>query len=694
MNEPIPRAQWAQTSQLTKFSQWASISHLAQWAQTECVPRVIQISRWLKAQWASISHEAQWVRTECFPHVIPISQSGPSFILGPVGPRRMFSQCKPDQPVAVVPVGQSFTPGPVGPCGIVSKCEPNDPIADSPVGSTETPDPVDETDRPIQIDFMKIVPTDRPASLVDTPPSSDLGIHSWGEQWENMSISTADTEAEQNGRQRICSPTGWRVSDTRVPPNTEEDEVINCPWIDCLLKGESDELSSSGIRNYNKDPQCDENIDFNSDREPTSDESSWEDYEACSDDLVIISKERAPEIRNVTICRKENSSVGSGTDGRNSDIGDLADFSADEEESQVEQFSGCRIPGCQCEGRIEYMEWDSDDMTDSEDSEWEDPDERANRLWVEQYNYDLIEGMTLMTYTPPPRKNRRRRYEDNVKYAPEVQESNCRTSEMGFQTEEESPQLEPALQPRTDADEDISSCRDKKDNYGPQKRAGSDTYFPSEEHSEFFDRPVTESMTARAGSDTDFPSGEHSEFFDRPVTESVTAQAGSDTDFPSGEHSEFVDRPVTESVTARAADTEEILVMNVSTVATEQSELREMVLGETNKRGIPVCSVECTPEHRRPENISPGALQHVEMSNNQRNCVDYCCGVCGKADSVNRSGTGSCWNCCCLIVWGYRVSCLAAIVIKDRLYGIDLFTEDHRVYYQRTGVSGQPCDAV
>ena len=50
------------------------------------------------------------------------------------------------------------------------------------------------------------------------------------------------------------------------------------------------------------------------------------------------------------------------------------------------------------------MEWDSDDMTDSEYSEWEDPEERENRLWVEQYNYDLIEGMTLMTYTPLPRK--------------------------------------------------------------------------------------------------------------------------------------------------------------------------------------------------------------------------------------------------------------------------------------------------
>ena len=142
--------------------------------------------------------------------------------------------------------------------------KPNDPIADSPVGSTVTPDPVDQTERPIQIDFMKIVTTDGPASLVDTPPSSDSGIHSWVEQWENMSISTADTEAEQSVRPRICSPTGRRVSDTRMPPNTEEEEVIIFPWMDCLLKRESDESSSSGIQNYmyNKDPQCNENMDL------------------------------------------------------------------------------------------------------------------------------------------------------------------------------------------------------------------------------------------------------------------------------------------------------------------------------------------------------------------------------------------------------------------------------------------------
>ena len=45
--------------------------------------------------------------------------------------------------------------------------------------------------------------------------------------------------------------------------------------------------------------------------------------------------------------------------------------------------------------------WGSDDMTETDDSEYEDPDERANHLYVESYNFDLSEGMTPETYTPP-----------------------------------------------------------------------------------------------------------------------------------------------------------------------------------------------------------------------------------------------------------------------------------------------------
>ena len=115
-------------------------------------------------------------------------------------------------------------------------------------------------------------------------------------------------------------------------------------------------------------------------------------------------------------------------------------------------------------------------------------------------------------------------------------------------------------------------------------------------------------------------------------------RAESDTDFPSiipvdlncGEYSECFDRPVTESVMARAADTEVILVMNVSTVATEQSELRTLVLCKTDKQSTPVNGAELTPERQRPENILPGALRQVKLRNNQWNCEDYCFGMCGK----------------------------------------------------------------
>ena len=50
------------------------------------------------------------------------------------------------------------------------------------------------------------------------------------------------------------------------------------------------------------------------------------------------------------------------------------------EETRVEQPSGCRIPGCKCEGRIENMEWGSDDMPATGDSEYEETEDSPRRL--------------------------------------------------------------------------------------------------------------------------------------------------------------------------------------------------------------------------------------------------------------------------------------------------------------------------
>ena len=77
----------------------------------------------------------------------------------------------------------------------------------------------------------------------------------------------------------------------------------------------------------------------------------------------------------------------------------------------------------------------------------------------------------------------------------------------------------------------------------------------------------------------DITSDEDSNLFGRPVTESATAWDGGDTDNPSEVHVKCCKRPVTESVTARASDTEEPLVMKVSSVTMELSELRTSVCG-------------------------------------------------------------------------------------------------------------------
>ena len=48
------------------------------------------------------------------------------------------------------------------------------------------------------------------------------------------------------------------------------------------------------------------------------------------------------------------------------------------------------------------MEWGSEDMTETDDSDYEEPMERRYRLYLENYNYDLSEGMTPKTCDPPP----------------------------------------------------------------------------------------------------------------------------------------------------------------------------------------------------------------------------------------------------------------------------------------------------
>ena len=61
-----------------------------------------------------------------------------------------------------------------------------------------------------------------------------------------------------------------------------------------------------------------------------------------------------------------------------------------------------------------------------------------------------------------------------------------------------------------------------------------------------------------------------------------------------------------------------------------------------------------------------------------------------KIDCFNRPELGWCWDCVDRLVWGYRVSCLVAIVTSNRSLGIDLFTEERRVYASGLCLVGDP----
>ena len=235
---------------------------------------------------------------------------GRSYNLDPLGPSGMSSSDEWNQPPAVGPVGKPSITGPLG--NDVSESDCRQTIKSESESSAGVPDPVIQTGSDIQADRVNIGTANGPAGSGDTPPSSDSGVHSLGEQWENMSTNSMDMESEQNEKPSYGGDTRRLVSETSRPPNTEEGNRFDCPWTDCVLERKSDDISS----------------------------------------VVIQRDDREVEFNKLTIYESEHSIVYSGTDGRNSDIAAMSDFSDDEEETQVELRPGPRT-GSDRDGSIE-----------------------------------------------------------------------------------------------------------------------------------------------------------------------------------------------------------------------------------------------------------------------------------------------------------------------------------------------------
>ena len=127
------------------------------------------------------------------------------------------------------------------------------------------------------------------------------------------------------------------------------------------------------------------------------------------------------------------------------------------------------------------------------------------------------------------------------------------------------------------------------------------------------------------GSENNITSDENFNLVDRPVTESATAGAGIETDSFSVEHVKCGEIPVTELIPVRVLDTEEPLIMRVSTITTELSEVGTSACSETGINDIPEIKECVSPDHRRREKLSAYADTQVVISDYPRSVTDYRC---------------------------------------------------------------------
>ena len=147
---------------------------------------------------------------------------GRLFSLDPMGPRGMSSLGDGNQPPCVGPVGKPLITGRLGDQVSEPDCKRTTQTRSESESDTGVPDPVIQTGSKVQPVRVNISTANGPTDSRKTPPSSDSGVHSLGEQWENMSTNSRDTVSVQNEEQSYGDNTSQVVNMYSKPQNTEE----------------------------------------------------------------------------------------------------------------------------------------------------------------------------------------------------------------------------------------------------------------------------------------------------------------------------------------------------------------------------------------------------------------------------------------------------------------------------------------
>ena len=269
-----------------------------------------------------------------------------------MGPSGMILLDGYNQPPAVGPVGKPSRPGPGDNPESIADCGQTIQLRGESEGTNEVPDPVIQTGSDVRTDRMNIGTAHGQTDPCDTPPSSDSGVHSLEEQWENMSTESLDTTSEQieGGPEQLDSETSGLME-------TETAVGVQYVGMDCALRQEpvikslpskQPEDGGVGVKMWTIH-ECERDTVCSGDR--NSDIADLADF---SDGDSEASVEFQPETRTrggsdgsvedtsksydkpadkmVTICTNKNDIMNSVSDEEDLDIAHMSDFSDDEDQ--------------------------------------------------------------------------------------------------------------------------------------------------------------------------------------------------------------------------------------------------------------------------------------------------------------------------------------------------------------------------
>ena len=160
---------------------------------------------------------------------------GRLFSLDPMGPRGMSSLGDGNQPPCVGPVGKPLITRRLGDQVSEPDCKRTIQTRSESESYPGVPDAVIQTGSEVQPDHVNISTANGPTESRETPPSSDAGMHSLGEQWENMSTNSRDTVSVQNEEPSYGGNTSQVVSMYSRPQNTVEGVKVGCPETVCVF---------------------------------------------------------------------------------------------------------------------------------------------------------------------------------------------------------------------------------------------------------------------------------------------------------------------------------------------------------------------------------------------------------------------------------------------------------------------------